>query len=295
MKNSVMKMVAGLLCMLPIACGEDPTETDSPLDNSSQSIIGGAAFSGLPAVGALLYDGQLLCTGTLIESRKVLTAGHCVAGRSASRMSFAIGPNAFQPQEIRKATRLKLHPAYDEVNIRNDIGLVLLSKDASAVPLKVLSHMDSSWKGKRLFFVGYGVNNGYTQTGAGRKRAVWMNLSQVDSTTFGYGGSGRNTCNGDSGGPAFYKDSSNTYFVAGVTSYGDAFCSRFGTDTRADVFLDFIGAPSTTNGCGKETFVGRCDGNQLVWCENNQVHSVNCFAKGLACRYNPSKKYYDCM
>ena len=100
--------------------------------------------------------------------------------------------------------------------------------------------MSASWVGKNLVFVGYGVSNGQTQTGSGVKRVVSIPVSQVAATQFAYQTPGRNTCNGDSGGPAFATDASGNLTVAGVTSYGDRGCTQYGVDTRVDAYRSFI-------------------------------------------------------
>jgi secreted trypsin-like serine protease len=47
---------------------------------------------------------------------------------------------------------------------------------------------------------------------------------------------------GDSGGPAFAADSEGKLFLAGVTSFGDRDCAKYGVDTRVDAYTSFIAA-----------------------------------------------------
>jgi secreted trypsin-like serine protease len=113
--------------------------------------------------------------------------------------------------------------------------------------------MDPSWEGQDLLFVGYGNNDGYRKTGSGTKRATTIAISEVRSTSFIYSSVMRKSaCQGDSGGPAFVKDAAGQWLVAGVTSHGDYYCSRYGADTRVDTYLDFLGGaaaePDTTFG-----------------------------------------------
>ncbi len=287
------------------ACGAP--EEPAPLPaGQARTIVGGSAYSGLPAVGALVYRGGAGCTGTLIGPRKVLTAAHCLRGKSAQYMRFVIGPNAYSPQASIKAARLVPHPLYNHAQVRNDIGLVLLSQDAPVAHMGVLNRMDSSFVGKELFFVGYGRTGGYSNA-SGSKRAVWIRLSRVDSTTFRYSQQGRNTCQGDSGGPAFFKDNKGRYLVAGVTSHGDAYCNRYGVDTRVDRYLDFVGkvsqpAPAPqpkpqpqASGCKGETYKGRCSGGTVIWCEKNQARSYSCAVKGQTCGYDSTQKFFTCL
>jgi secreted trypsin-like serine protease len=293
---------------LLVACGTDSVTVDNPgTAQGSDRIVGGSSYSGLPAVGALTVGGEMYCSATLIGPRKVLTAAHCLEGVAASEMRFVIGADVASPEYTLGVLSLKIHPSYDSTNITNDVGIVTLSKDAPIAPLGVNTHMDSSWVGTQLFFVGYGVTNGYSQTGAGKKRAVWMNVSQVNSTSFEYADTGKNTCNGDSGGPAFYKDPQGNYLVAGITSYGDNGCTQYGVDTRVDSFLSFIGdtgtgtgtgtgstGGTTTDPCKGETFAGRCDGADVIWCENNAVQTQSCADSGKTCVFDAANAYYAC-
>jgi len=77
------------------------------------------------------------------------------------------------------------------------------------------------------------------------KRVVTIPISQVAATQFAYQAAGKNTCNGDSGGPAFATDASGNLTVAGVTSYGDQSCTQYGVDTRVDTFQSFIASVPT--------------------------------------------------
>lgn len=301
MTKQIRKFVlVGLIVLGALGC-----ESEEHLQqvNRESSIVGGSTFDALPAVGLIAYNGQVHCTGTVIGPRLVLTAGHCVSGYSASRMQFLIGASLQDYDYVLPVASIQAHPYYDGYNIRNDIGVVRLAQDAPVAPMGVLKHMDSSWTGTELLFVGYGVSNGYYHSGSGVKRAVRMPIEQVGSTQFSYGLPGKNTCSGDSGGPAFYIDSQGNYLVAGVTSYGDAYCASYGVDTRVDAYLDFLNvAPADPDDpvdpvdpvdpCRGETYEGRCDGSTVIWCENQQVKSVNC---RYGCDYNYAKSYYDCV
>lgn len=304
--HHIYASVAVLALLALSACGAE--ELQGPgVDGERARIVGGSTFTGMPAVGALTYNGGMHCTGTLVEPRKVLTAAHCVQGVVASRMRFVIGASLGSPQAVIGVSRVVAHPSYSSSSLRNDIGQVILSQDAPVAPMKVLTQsMGSAWVGRSLLFVGYGATSGYYGSGSGTKRAVWMNVASVSSTTFSYADSGRNTCSGDSGGPAFYQDASGEYLVAGVTSYGDAYCTQYGVDTRVDAYLSFLNIaapqptpqpqpqPAPSDPCGGETYTGRCDGNTVVWCENSQVYKQNCSDKGQTCQYSSSKKYYAC-
>jgi V8-like Glu-specific endopeptidase len=297
MQKSVLALVA-----LAIGCGPATsvdTSRPSREESAADGIVGGSVTSEFPATGALTRYGSAHCTATLIAPRKVVTAAHCLVGISASSLRFVIGPSLSSAQANIQVVEIVPHPAYDDSSLVNDIGYATLSADAPVAPMK-LATMDSSWSGKHLTFVGYGVTSG-NGGGAGVKRAVSMPIASVWPTQFSYQTPGKNTCSGDSGGPAFAQVNGE-WRVAGVTSYGDAWCQQYGVDTRVDVFAAFLGQsggggnpPPPSDPCGGETYEGRCDGSAVVWCENQSVHQQDCAATGKACGYSSEKGYYACV
>ena len=219
---------------------------DAQLAKAASEIIGGATTSGYPAVGALTYDGEPFCTGTVIAPRKVVTAAHCVVDMLPREVKFVLGANAYSPDTVLSVSALRAHPYYDDWSLDNDIGLVTLAADAPVAPVGLLGDMDGSFIGERFIFVGFGVSNGYRQTGAGVKRAVTIPIAEVAPTQFTTTAAGVNTCSGDSGGPAFYTHPSGTLLLAGTTSYGDEYCVEYGTDMRVDPYLSFLGVAAWT-------------------------------------------------
>ncbi len=72
------------LLVEPGACAPD----DGQVGRELEPIIGGLADSGDPAVVALTIGRSPTCTGTLISSRVVMTAGHCVYSRVPDGVFF---------------------------------------------------------------------------------------------------------------------------------------------------------------------------------------------------------------
>jgi hypothetical protein len=312
MLKKMLTCVAVVSLFFTVACSDGVIENEevkpAEFNRQSNEIVGGSIYEGMPAVGALAYNGSMHCTGTLVTPRKVVTAGHCVSGFSASKMQFVIGNSLSQAQYVLNVASIEAHPGYNGSSITNDIGLVTLTQDAPVAPMGIVRSMDSSWVGKSLFFVGYGVDNGYNQTGSGIKRAVWMAISSLASTSFRYDSANKNTCNGDSGGPAFVQDANGDYLVAGVTSYGDYYCTSYGVDTRVDAYLDFLGISGEdpvddpedpeddpVDPCQGETFVGRCVGETVIWCENDQIQQQDCIESSKECGFSQEHQYYACV
>jgi len=301
MRTSIITVLFGFGLALGFGCApENPAADDEETENSDSQrdpIVGGQTTNAFPAVGAITRNGQMHCTGTLVGPRTVVTAAHCVSGFTASSMRFVLGPSLTSPTATLTVASIKANPNYNATQITNDIGILTLAQDAPIAPMKLMSSMDSSWAGKTLTFVGFGTNNGNTQTGYGIKRYVDMAVQSVSATQFQYSVPGKNTCNGDSGGPAF-ANVNGEMLVAGVTSYGDVNCTQYGVDTRVDAFASFVGASGGSGGtsdpCHGETFAGRCDGNTAIWCENSTVQNQSC-SGGKVCGFSTANQYYGCI
>ncbi|MEM6731576.1 MAG: trypsin-like serine protease [Myxococcota bacterium] len=274
-------------------------ETSNSEARPTGAIVGGRDFSGLPAVGAFARkDGRHWCTGTVIAPRAVLTAAHCLAGLEAGDLEFRIGPDSSNPSARFRPERLVPHPRYASGSFNFDIGVVVLSRDAGVAPMKLSSGLDATWIGRDLFFVGYGLVNGVTRTGAGRKRAVSIPIDSVSQDRYGYRTEGKNTCTGDSGGPAFWQSEDREWLITGVVSHGDLPCLEWGVNTRADAHLEFLDPylPEEKNdSCGSVSFQGQCDGRLLRWCEDERLNEVDCESREQICDINPDQGYYDCF
>lgn len=294
---------------LALACGGNEGSSGDPELAGSlgeDRIIGGAAFTGVPAVGSLIRSGASHCTATLIDAKRIVTAAHCFYGLATpSAYKFAIGPNAKSPEKTYGIASIRVHSGFNVSTVVDDIAVATLTTTATETPVKVLDNLDSSWVGASLTFVGYGVDNGQRQSGNGVKRSVIMPISEVGATQFAYETAGKNTCNGDSGGPAFFIDQAGNYLLAGITSYGDTYCTQYGVDTLVPAYSGWLSvstyAPNQATNtppadpCNGETFEGRCSGTTVTWCENQQVYQVDCAKRAKVCGFSESDGYTGCI
>lgn len=209
------------------------------------------------------------CGGMLVAPDRVLTAGHCVAGRPLD----SLGAASFAGQYY-KPVGFAMHPGWRKVNGDNgleDVALVILDRPVAGVALVALSGpsepaMTIIGRG-RVFAPGTGHGEGES-FGSGLRRAQLRPISDSECARAfrrarGNGGErfdakrmlcaididGQDPlssgCNGDSGGPLF-AGSPAAPIILGVVSFGGRRC---GADRLPSVFaevshyLDFITGP----------------------------------------------------
>jgi secreted trypsin-like serine protease len=206
-----------------------------PVAEASQAITAGSSDDADPAVAALVVLNQLVCTGVLVAPRVVLTAGHCIATlriRGATAV-FGRSPDAGTPMRITYAEE---HPAFDPSSLANDLGVVLLERDALDAPVALPPHtLDGSLEGTTLRLVGFG-RGGSGDDARPMKRQGTTTIARASRATFTFEPHPSQTCEGDSGGPAFMSLDGKQVLL-GIASFGDAQCASFGTHTRVDAYM----------------------------------------------------------
>jgi hypothetical protein len=248
----LMILVVGVVPALAITWGEPDTEHKN--------------------VGAMVVDWPgygpwQVCSGTLIDERVFLTAGHCTSGWEGTGVeTFWVN---FDQDALNELTLLEVeevitHPDYywGPQSNPHDVGVLILKEPVAGItpaPLPeegFLDDLDEQGllkKGKdraKFIIVGYGgtlywpppeiVYEDKRQFSVSEHQALlksWLRMSQNQAT--GEGGS----CYGDSGGPAFYQDpETGEETLVGITSWGDVPCVATGFNYRVDIAdtLDFI-------------------------------------------------------
>jgi hypothetical protein len=227
-------------------------------------IIGGVhttedEFPDCVAVGA---SGSFCCTGTLIGPNVVLTAGHCGDGGCASRVYVGIDANHPDPKKIYKVKKAIIHEQFNAMTLANDLTLLILDRNVEGVtPRKIADTKDV----EAAFFIRL-VGFGLTEMGIfGEQNKVDVPIGSASCDgqdgldKYGChkgkemvaGGQGKDSCNGDSGGPAYImKD--NEWYLAGATSRATRnsvqSCGDGGIYVRVDQYLDWIKDTAKKNG-----------------------------------------------
>ncbi len=242
-----MKPIAVVFLLLS-GCMQSPE-----VDVQTDRIIGGTRTTGDPGVVLLVAsfgNGYSMCTAEVVSAHVVMTAAHCVDPSETGpvqRFDIFLGDDFDDAQQSAdpklwiKVKETHFDPKFDGQQLGNghDVAVVILDKPSAIPPLR-LNHtpLSQAHMGQPIRLVGYGVINGWTQQGSGKKRVTSTPLTDYDQSFITFGDSQKGTCQGDSGGPAFMMIGGVEQIV-GVTSFGDQGCQQGGWDTRVDT----IGAP----------------------------------------------------
>lgn len=171
-----------------------------------------------PGVG-FLDTGDAVCTGTLVARRLVITAGHCVIGRSPGALHFTLSAAPLDETAPRyaAAVEIALHPHYaDELDTPGvDVALVRLGSEDygdAIAQYPEISRSAEPARGAALVNVGYGENGDGTHA---KKRVKQITLTDVLELALRAGAipggllqvargpRGEIGCAGDSGSPLF--------------------------------------------------------------------------------------------
>lgn len=253
--RNVLLSVLGL--MILGGCATQTDDASAPAaettDTSNDEIIGGTPTTGDPAIVALYgtkegQEGGSLCTATLITPTVLLTAAHCVSPETVGEgVTFRalLGANltdATTPSPSIPVSEVHFDPEFSAQNLPNghDIAVAILAQPHTATPIpwnkKPLSQ---SLVGTKVRAVGYGLNDGFGQKGAGIKRQSQLKLNKFDTKLVSTGGFLNTICSGDSGGPILANVDGKETVIA-VNSYGLIFCLAASSSTRVDTYKSFV-------------------------------------------------------
>ncbi|XP_034853426.1 serine protease 44-like [Mirounga leonina] len=243
--------------LFPAGCGQ-----------RSMRIVGGlpAAERKWPWQVSLQINDRHMCGGSLIASRWVLTAAHCIFGHVEYTAKLG---DIFMKHTSRMAVEIPvqdivIHQHYNPIGLlENDIALVLLE-----FPVNFSSHIQPVCLPKKAFMVqagtecwvtGWGKLNETGKTGA-RPEEAKLNIIRYEKcntmlqtqmetssdivkegTLCGYNAQGKDACQGDSGGP-LVCELNETWVQVGIVSWGIG-CGRRnypGVYTEVSFYKDWV-------------------------------------------------------
>lgn len=183
-------------------------------------------------------DDAYWCTGVLLDTRRVLTAGHCAHG---TRVGLGNRATSALPVTV---TARRIHP-------RLDIAELTLAVPAEVDTHRRRTHADTEAPLGAIRIMGFGVRDRIRLTGFGTKRQLdipvdgWGCTSARSGATgckpadelVVRGGQGNDTCLGDSGGPVF-ELVDGAWRLLAITSRGlrprKVICGEGGIYVRVD-------------------------------------------------------------
>lgn len=236
-------LAAAVLAVVPVAAGA----------SERQRIVGGGlASDGEYPAQAVVSSAVGGCGGTLVATRKVVTAAHCLDE------GLVLGPDPVEPGEVTvrlgsvkrsqgttvPVLALALHPDWDPATDAHDVAVLTLAQDAPAAaapaPLADPAVDAGSYAvGKLARVVGWGatVEGGSSVEDLREVDVPIVSDAECDDAG-SYGGDiidpimlcagfaegGKDSCQGDSGGP-LYVPADGVLKLTGVVSFGDG-CAR---------------------------------------------------------------------
>ncbi|OJJ97808.1 hypothetical protein ASPACDRAFT_62086 [Aspergillus aculeatus ATCC 16872] len=213
---------------------------------------------------ALLYGGARTCGGSILSPRHIITAAHCVASATPSRLRIRAGSALCDAGGILvSVTAIAIHPNYSAPTVDNDLAILTLSQNLTFGPKIAPVGLpafgaDILVPGAEVVVSGWGATGeggansptlrAVTVSVVGREecRAGYQRFGPVTDSMFcaGTPTGGRNACGGDSGGPAVV--------VAGGNGDGNGSGSGSGKAARGVL----VGVVSWGHGCGRKGFPG---------------------------------------
>jgi secreted trypsin-like serine protease len=252
-------------------------------------------FSPSVAPGDDAHERQF-CGGSLVTSRIVITAAHCVFGMSPSQIDVVLGRTTLSSSEGQEIPAQTLSfrsnynhpPVFSDIPPRNDVGYVVLAQPSGQPHIQIAGDAEAAlWApGASERISGWGCTSDpsmllgcpFSQTDTLRHATVPIVADSTCGSGSVYGGQfdpstmvcagfvdtgGVDSCNGDSGGP-LQSITGGSARLVGITSWGDG-CAQPnapGVYTRVagSEIRPLVGtdvcALETANGLAHESVIG---------------------------------------
>merc|ERR1712048_474802 len=208
--------------------------------------------------------GRFICGGSVVNSRWVVTAAHCIHRRSASEFTVKLGDhnrNVDEGEQTIKVKRIIAHPRYGRLNY--DIALLELESPVKfgkhVQPVCLPAQGTKPAVGTKCYITGWGKTrhpggSHYILQQLGmkvqdkavcdRKNSKYQRISdQMLCAANPEVSANQSGCHGDSGGPFVCENSDGSWTLHGAVSWGSPRCDvkdAFTVFARVAVFRNWI-------------------------------------------------------
>uniref|UniRef100_A0A3Q3M4G5 Transmembrane protease serine 9-like n=1 Tax=Mastacembelus armatus TaxID=205130 RepID=A0A3Q3M4G5_9TELE len=265
----------------PVTFPPLPTATLCGQAGFNTRIVGGqeAAPGSWPWQVGLFGNGSLLCGGTLINREWVLTAAQCFSSNDTTNLLVFLGSHTLitlSPYKVFRTVRQIInHPNFNSTTLDNDISLVRLSSPVNftshVLPVCLAASGSTFYNGTNTWVTGWGdIESGVAPPLPYKLREVEVPVVGNRQCNCDYGlgsvtdnmmcaglqAGGKDTCQGDGGGPLVSKQSSR-WIQGGIAIFGMgcALPNFPGVYTRVSQYQSWITSQITTDPPGFFSFM----------------------------------------